>query len=144
MGATSLIVILLSSMKLRRERLFYYTTAAITLVACIAYWTMGSNLGFTPIGVEWHRNQNIVLGNYRELFDVRYIDWFITTPLLLLELLVTAGIPWPTILWVVLMDSVMVVCGLVGALVRSAYKWGYFTVGMSTWTRCKHSALTNL
>lgn len=37
--------------------------------------------------------------------------------------------PWPTILWVILVDWVMIVTGLVGALVRSRYKWGYFTFG---------------
>ena len=60
---------------------------------------------------------------------VRYIDWFITTPLLLLDLLLTAGLPWPTILFVIIVDEVMIVTGLVGALVRSSYKWGYFTFG---------------
>lgn len=54
---------------------------------------------------------------------------FITTPLLLLDLLLTAGMPWPTVLWVILVDWVMIVCGLVGALVNSTYKWGYFTFG---------------
>jgi bacteriorhodopsin len=54
---------------------------------------------------------------------------FITTPLLLLDLLLTAGMPWPTVLWVILVDWVMIVTGLVGALVTSSYKWGYFTFG---------------
>jgi bacteriorhodopsin len=53
----------------------------------------------------------------------------ITTPLLLLDLLLTAGMPWPTVLWVILVDWVMIVTGLVGALVVSDYKWGYFTFG---------------
>lgn len=46
----------------------------------------------------------------------------ITTPLLLLDLLLTAGIPWPTILYTILIDEVMIVTGLVGALVQSTYK----------------------
>lgn len=54
---------------------------------------------------------------------------FITTPLLLLDLLLTAALPWPTLLWVILIDEVMIVTGLVGALVRSSYKWGYWTFG---------------
>jgi bacteriorhodopsin len=132
MGLTSLAIIFFSLLKPRRERMIYYITAPIPLVACIAYWTMGSNLGFTPIAVEFGRGEAILRGNYREIFYVRYIDWFVTTPLLLLSLLLTAGVPWPTLLWVVFVDWVMVVTGLVGALVRSAYKWGYFFVGMSS------------
>jgi len=111
------------------DRIFHYITASITLVAAIAYFTMGANLGFTPIGVEFHRHDHRVAGAYREIFYVRYIDWVITTPLLLLDLLLTCGMPWPTILFVILLDEVMIVCGLVGALVQSRYKWAYFVFG---------------
>lgn len=118
--------------KPRRDRLFHYITAGIVMVAAIAYFTMGSNLGFTPIQVEFTRSDPKVRGTFREIFYVRYIDWFITTPLLLLDLLLTAGMPWPTILWVILVDWIMIVTGLVGALVKSTYKWGYFAFGEST------------
>ena len=40
-----------------------------------------------------------------------------------MDLLLTAGLPWPTILYTILMDEIMVVTGLVGALVASSYKW---------------------
>lgn len=43
-----------------------------------------------------------------------------------MDLLLTAGLPWPTILYTILLDWVMVITGLVGALVASSYKWGYF------------------
>jgi bacteriorhodopsin len=119
----------LSARKPRRERLFHYITAAVVFVAAIAYFTMGSNLGFTPIEVEFFRSNPKVHGTYREIFYVRYIDWFITTPLLLMDLMLTAGMPWPTIAWVIVVDWIMIVTGLVGALVRSVYKWGYFAFG---------------
>jgi len=116
--------------KPRQHRVFHYITAAITLVASIAYFSMGSNLGWTPIDVEFPRAiGSQVAGVNREIFYVRYIDWFITTPLLLMDLLLTAALPWPTVLFVILIDEVMIVTGLVGALVRSSYKWGYFTFG---------------
>lgn len=90
---------------------------------------MGSNLGFTPIQVEFQRSSPKVAGVYRSIFYVRYIDWFITTPLLLLDLLLTAGMPWPHIAWIILMDEIMIVTGLIGALTESVYKWGYFVFG---------------
>ena len=65
----------LASRKSRQERIFHYITASITLVASIAYFSMGSNLGFTPIPVEYHRNNPVVRGNNREIFYVRYVDW---------------------------------------------------------------------
>lgn len=44
--------------------------------------------------------------------------------MLLLDLMLTAGLPGPTILYTIFLDEVMVVTGLVGALVKSRYKWG--------------------
>ena len=46
----------------------------------------------------------------------------VTTPLLLLDLLLTAGLPWPTILYTLLIDEIMIITGLIGALVTSSYK----------------------
>lgn len=60
--------------------IFHYITAAICFVACIAYFTMASNLGYAAIQVEFQRNDPVVRGLYREIFYVRYIDWVITTP----------------------------------------------------------------
>lgn len=47
-----------------------------------------------------------------------------------MDLLLTAGLPWPTVLWTIFLDEVMIITGLVGALVASSYKWGYFTFAM--------------
>lgn len=119
----------LSFRKARSQRLFHYITAAITLVASIAYFSMGSNLGWTAIQVEFPRSDPEVAGLMRQIFYVRYIDWVVTTPLLLLDLLLTCGLPTPTIVYTILMNEIMVITGLVGALVKSRYKWGYFTFG---------------
>jgi len=113
----------------RERRVFHYITAAVTMVAAIAYFSMASNLGWVGIDVEYRRNGGGVGGQAREIFYVRYIDWFITTPLLLMDLLLTAAMPWPTIIFVVIVDEMMIVTGLVGALVSSGYKWGYFVFG---------------
>ncbi|KAM3087670.1 hypothetical protein ACMFMG_001746 [Clarireedia jacksonii] len=129
MAASTIIFIAMSTRVHRTRRVFHYITAAITLTASIAYYTMASNLGYAAIAVEFHRSDHKVAGNYREIFYVRYIDWVITTPLLLLDILLTAGLPWPTILYTIFMDEVMIITGLVGALVVSRYKWGYFAFG---------------
>jgi bacteriorhodopsin len=64
----------------RQNRIFHYITASITLVATVAYFTMASNLGYTGISVEYMRSNPQVAGTTREVFYVRYIDWFVTTP----------------------------------------------------------------
>jgi bacteriorhodopsin len=119
----------LGAMRPRTHRVFHYITAGVTMVAAIAYFSMASNLGFTPIQIQFQRSDPKVGGQLRQIFYVRYIDWVITTPLLLLDLLLTAGMPWPSILWIILLDEIMIITGLVGALVSSSYKWGYFAFG---------------
>ena len=101
----------------------------INFIAAIAYFTKASNLGWAAIPVEFLRSDPEVGGLTRQIFYVRYIDWFITVPLLLLALLLTCALPWPTILYTVAMGEIMVVMGLVGALVPTRYKWGFFAFG---------------
>jgi bacteriorhodopsin len=67
----------------------------------------------------------------REIFYARYIDWFITTPLLITDLLLTAAVPWPTIIATIVADEIMIVTGLIGALTQTRYKWGYWVFGMA-------------
>jgi len=130
MALSSFVFVAMSFRVGRERRIFHYITAAITLVASIAYFTMASNLGYAAVAVEFQRSNHKVAGIYREIFYVRYIDWVVTTPLLLLDLLLTAGMPWPTILYTILIDEIMIITGLVGALVVSSYKWGYFVFAM--------------
>ncbi|KAI1209330.1 bacteriorhodopsin [Annulohypoxylon truncatum] len=132
MGLATLIFMGLSFRRAQGDRIFYYITAGITAVACIAYFSMGSNLGQVPILAEFIRPGSRLVrpAGSREIFYARYIDWAITTPLLLLDLLLTAGVPTPTILATLLADEIMIVTGLIGALTRTTYKWGFWTFGM--------------
>ena len=67
----------LSFMRPRSHRIFHYITAAITMVAAIAYFTMGADLGETGIKPEFIRTNSKVSGTLREIFYVRYIDWYV-------------------------------------------------------------------
>lgn len=114
------------------QRLFHQITGFLLAVAAIAYFSMGSNLGQTPIQAEFVRpGRSQVRGaGSREIFYARYIDWVITTPLLLTDLCLTAGLPWSTIIGVILADEIMIITGLIGALTQTRYKWGFWTFGM--------------
>ena len=61
---------------------------------------------------------------------MRYIQWFITFPLLVLSVLLTTGLSLSDIVTAVFMSAVVVITGLVGALVHSTYKWGYYVFGL--------------
>lgn len=61
---------------------------------------------------------------------MRYIQWFINAPLVLLALLSFTSMATPQILTILFFSWFLVINGLVGALVQSSYKWGYFTFGL--------------
>lgn len=75
MFVSTFAIVGVSFTRARPHRIFHYITAAITLVAAIAYFSMGSDLGQTPIAVQFQRNNPKVHGVNREIFYVRYIDW---------------------------------------------------------------------
>jgi len=114
-------------MTLRRgQRMFHLLPIIILTTASVAYFSMASNLGRTGVVTEFRART----GTTRSIWYVRYIDWTITTPLLLLELLLATGLSLSEIVTVIFFDLAMIVVGLVGALVASSYKWGYFTFGV--------------
>lgn len=115
------------------KRAFHFLGIGILFTASIAYFSMASNLGATPVEVEFVRYKSDIFTDRavnpytRQIWYARYIDWTITTPLLLLELLLTTGMPLSGIFATIFFDLVMIEAGLIGALVVSVYKWGYFT-----------------
>lgn len=38
--------------------------------------------------------------------------------------MLTAGLPWPSMVWVIFIDWVMIITGLIGALTPTRWKWG--------------------
>jgi bacteriorhodopsin len=44
------------------------------MIAAVAYFSMGANLGWTGIAVEFQRSSPKVAGDVRQIFYVRYID----------------------------------------------------------------------
>lgn len=132
MAATGLGTMIWSLKMSRGERAFHYLSAAILATASVAYFSMASDLGSVPIRVEFLHYAGNAAGGMRptrSIWYARYIDWTITTPLLLLELLLVSGLPLSTIFITLFFDIVMIITGLIGALVQSTYKWGFFTMG---------------
>ncbi|KAJ3485673.1 hypothetical protein NLI96_g4790 [Meripilus lineatus] len=115
-----------SMVRPRGTRFFHNIAVIILATATLAYFSMASNLGSTPITAEFaHGNPGT-----RQIWYVRYIQWFITFPLLLLLLLFPSGLSLSDILTTTFFAWFVVVSGLVGALVSSSYKWGYYVFGV--------------
>ncbi|KAJ3341080.1 Opsin-1 [Gonapodya sp. JEL0774] len=59
----------------------------------------------------------------------RYIDWILSTPIILGSILSLAGADFQRILFLGAMDSAMMACTLLGALTTENHKWGFFAIG---------------
>ncbi|KAK9248079.1 hypothetical protein V1506DRAFT_529806 [Lipomyces tetrasporus] len=128
MSATALAYVVAAYFVPRKERLFHYTSIAATLFSAVAYFSLASNLGWTGVRTEFSHYQD---GGIRQVFYARYIGWFLTSPLLIINMAFLAGLSWPTVLFMAGMQEIYVVGGLIGALVPSSYKWGYFTFAVA-------------
>lgn len=105
------------SMWSQERKYFHAITTYITGCASLAYLVMASSSGFVMVGT-------------RQFFYIRYIDWAITTPLLLLDLLGLCNASFDLTFAVIGADILMIVAGLGGAMFTSSVKWGFWAFGM--------------
>jgi len=110
----------------------------VTLVASLAYLTMATGHGY------------VVKCNGRQFYYARYVDWAITTPLMLWDLVTfgtasstsTSGSVNLTRVFLVVMDVFMIVAGLIGELIEGGERWAFFGFSMLAfipimWFLCK-------
>lgn len=100
------------------DRTFEMLTFFICAIASLAYLVMASGHGY------------IQLGHAQPLYYARYVDWLLTTPLMLWDLLELAGADGSVIFIAVTMDALMICAGLIGALlIEHQIRWAFFVFG---------------
>lgn len=109
-----------------RKRVFHYFSVAILLVASWYYFVLASDLGHTAVGT--HHNRDNALS--RQVFYARWVGYTINFSLVFWALQLLAGVGWGTILFTILCVWTYTVSHLVGALVSTSYKWGFFAFGV--------------
>jgi bacteriorhodopsin len=116
-----------------QKRLFHVITTLITTFATISYFAMATGDGnsYAHIVIKEAHNHvpDTVEHVFRQVFWARYIDWSVTTPLLLLDLAFLAGMDGASILVAIVADVIMVLTGLFAAFGKTdGQKWGYYTI----------------
>ena len=102
------------------RRKYYFCNTFICGVATFSYFAMLSGQGWTAIA------------GCRQFFYARYVDWTITTALLILDLGLVAGQDFVTIAAVIGADMLMITAGYMGAVsVVTTVKWFWFLFGMA-------------
>jgi len=102
----------------------YITSAIITLWAALSYIIMATGSGITTVA--------LADGGTRLFYYVRYIDWLVTTPLLLLGLAYVAmggRIRTPRLVaYIILADIGMILTGLWASSIGGGTRWILFIV----------------
>lgn len=116
------------------KRLYHYVTAMITITASLAYFSMANGHGVNLHCIQVRDYHSNIPDTYhevcRDVYYARYIDWAITTPLLLLDLCLLAGIDGAHTIMAISADIVMVLTGLFAAYgtEESGQKWGWYAI----------------
>ncbi|PSK34265.1 Opsin-1-like protein [Elsinoe australis] len=116
------------------KRLYHVVTTLIVTFAAISYFAMAVGDGITLHKTVLHTKSEVgpdvpeVI--YREVYWARYVDWSVTTPLLLLDLALLAGLSGGNIFIAIVADIIMVLTGLFAAFgnEESAAKWGWYAI----------------
>ncbi|CAF9937676.1 hypothetical protein IMSHALPRED_000503 [Imshaugia aleurites] len=116
-----------------QKRLFHILTAFITTFATISYFAMAVHDGVSQNEITIKQTQKHFPDTfqtvYREVYWARYVDWSVTTPLLLLDLCLLAGLGGANILVAVVADLIMILTGLFAAFtVEEGPKWGWYAM----------------
>lgn len=121
------------------KRFFHIITAFITLFATLSYFAMatGDGISVKNITIE-HQHKKGIPSTYdevnREIYWARYVDWSLTTPLLLIDLAFLAGLNGASMLIVIVADLFMVLTGLFAAYgTGEGQKWGYYAMACAAY-----------
>jgi len=115
-----------------QKRMFHILTAFITTFAFLSYFAMATNDGisYNKTTVKHTHKKNIpatYTDIYREVYWARYVDWSVTTPLLLLDLCLMAGLSGANILVAIVADLIMILTGLFAAYgSNDGQRWGWY------------------
>jgi sensory rhodopsin len=98
------------------ERRYYLALVGISGIATIAYALMASGIGEISIAD-------------RSVFIPRYVDWILTTPLIVLFLGMLAGLDRRDFIVVLGLNTVVMVAGFIGAALPGIERFALFGVG---------------
>jgi len=118
------------------RRLHHSLTTLMVIIAGLSYFAMANGSGV----IEHHRkipehhikplpptHRHV----YRDIYYARYVDWLLTSPLILLNLALLSGLSGASIFSSLAADAIMILTGWFAAVSRSkGEKWGWYTIAI--------------
>lgn len=116
------------------KRLYHIITTMIVIFASMSYFAMATGHGISyhhTVERESHKHvPDTTKDIYRQVYWARYVDWSLTTPLLLLDLCLLAGLSGGHIFMAIAADIIMILTGLFAAFGNEGtpQKWGWYAI----------------
>jgi len=116
------------------KRLYHVVTTMIVVFASLSYFAMAAGHGVSyhkTVVKEQHKHvPDTEKDIYRQVYWARYVDWSVTTPLLLLDLALLAGLNGGQIFITIVADIIMILTGLFAAFGSedTPQKWGWYAI----------------
>jgi bacteriorhodopsin len=96
-----------------------FMSASITLISSVSYLLLATGHGLFA-----------ACPDHRPVQYARYIEWLISTPVMLVMLSTVGALTADTCCFLVFLDLVMVLSGLTGAMILGPARWVFFSFGV--------------
>ncbi|KAJ9237793.1 hypothetical protein DTO166G5_3356 [Paecilomyces variotii] len=133
MGISSLVFYILATRAPISKRLFHILTSLITTISFISYLAMATGDGITWSHIQIHESHKHVPDTkqdvFRQIFWFRYVNWILTSPLILINLALLGGMSGAHLLVAVSADLIMFGTGILASFAgHDGRKWAWFTI----------------
>ncbi|OJJ34479.1 hypothetical protein ASPWEDRAFT_42481 [Aspergillus wentii DTO 134E9] len=133
MGISSLVFYTLSARAPLPKRVFHTLISISTTVSFIVYLALATGQGISwkhDSIIEKHEHvPDTTRDFFRQVFWLRYVNWFLTEPLTLINLTLLSGLPGAHLLVAIVADYVMLSSGILGTYAgHTPARWVWFTV----------------
>jgi len=118
------------------KRVYHVLTTLAVIISSLSYFAMASGAGTSFVCERVTDVHEHLPDTYhrvcRQVFWARYVDWTLTTPLLLWELCILGGVDGAHTLMATASSLVMTLAGLASAYGRkdTAQRWGWFAIAV--------------
>jgi bacteriorhodopsin len=133
MALSSLVFYLLSNRVQLPKRVVHYLVSVSTTVSFLVYLALA-----TGEGIDWkhdvvkQHHKNVPTTDHdiiRQVLWLRYVNWFVTDPLLLTSLTLLSGLPGAHLFAAIAADYVMLGSGILGTYAgHTSRRWVWFTI----------------
>ncbi|EAW10978.1 opsin family protein [Aspergillus clavatus NRRL 1] len=133
MGVSSLVFYTLSARLPLPKRVFHTLVSIMTTISFITYLALATGSGMTwkhDSITRTHKHVPDTTQDYfRQVMWLRYLNWFLTEPLGLINLSLLSGLPGAHLLVAIVADYIMLGSGLLGTFAgHTSRRWVWFTI----------------